>query len=140
VRVGSGVQLRVKFCKAFADKIVSAARGGRPKGGPVSKHIQSPEKTPNKVIQIADHAKRRDAVRQEKADAASLDHEARVLIGISNEIDAIVLRHLQAGDVEPRDLAGLLSHRLGTLMCHIEGKEKLWGVCEKVLKKQAAID
>ena len=49
-----------------------------------------------------------------------------------------------AGCIAPlgmlRDLAGLLSHRLGTLMCHIEGKEKLWGVCEKVLKKQAAID
>ena len=106
----------------------------------MSKRIQSPEKIQNKVIQIADHANRRDDARKEAEGAASLDHEARVLIAISNEIDAIVLRHLQAGDVEPRDLAGLLSHRLGTLMCHIEGKEKLWGVCEKVLKKQAAID
>ena len=99
-----------------------------------------PDKPENKVIQLADHAKRRDEARQIKAGVASLDREAQILIAISNEIDAIVLRHLQAGDVEPRDLAGLLSHRLGTLMCHIEGKERLWDVCEKVLKKQAAID
>ncbi|MEY4630560.1 MAG: hypothetical protein RIQ81_680 [Pseudomonadota bacterium] len=89
----------------------------------------------SKVIQLADHARRR-----EKIARGRIDDEARTLIKISNEIDAIVLRHLEAGDVEPRDLAGLLSHRLGTLIRHLEGKEKLWDVCEKVLKKQAAID
>lgn len=68
-----------------------------------------------------------------------LDPEAQILMNISDEIDAIIINHLTAGDVEARDLAGLLSHRLGSLMRHIEGKEKLWDVCEKVLKKQAAI-
>jgi hypothetical protein len=87
--------------------------------------------TNNKVIKLADHAHRRKS---------HVDREAQLLMEISNEIDAIILSHLQAGDVEARDLAGLLSHRLGTLMRHIEGKEKLWDVCEKVLKKQAAIE
>lgn len=89
----------------------------------------------SKVIQLADHARRREKIARSR-----IDDEARTLIKISNEIDAIVLRHLEAGDVEPRDLAGLLSHRLGTLIRHLEGKEKLWDVCEKVLKKQAAIE
>ena len=88
-------------------------------------------KSSGKVIKLSDHTHRRKS---------AIDREAQILMEISNEIDAIVLAHLQAGDVEPRDLAGLLSHRLGTLMRHIEGKEKLWDVCEKVLKKQAAID
>jgi hypothetical protein len=89
----------------------------------------------SKVIQLSDRALRREKIARSRVDDGAL-----TLMKISNEIDAIVLRHLEAGDVEPRDLAGLLSHRLGTLIRHLEGKEKLWDVCEKVLKKQAAID
>ncbi len=68
------------------------------------------------------------------------DREAKRLMAIADEIDAIILRHLNEGTVDPRELAGLLSHRLGTLMRHLEGKELLWDVCQKVLKTQAAID
>lgn len=93
-----------------------------------------------KVIKLSEYKKsgRHDGAAEKKA-RAGLDPEARMLMDISDEIDAVIIQHLQAGDVEPRDLAGLLSHRLGSLMKHIEGKEKLWDVCEKVLKKQAAI-
>lgn len=66
--------------------------------------------------------------------------EARRLMKIADEIDSVILKHLDAGEVDPRDLAGLFAHRLGTLMRHLDQKSKLWEVCEKVLKSQAAID
>ncbi len=68
------------------------------------------------------------------------EQEARRLMAIADEIDSVILRHLDGGDVDPRDLAGLIAHRLGTLMRHLDQKGKLWDVCEKVLKAQAAID
>lgn len=68
------------------------------------------------------------------------DAEAKRLMAVSDEIDAVILKHLDAGDVDPRDLAGLIAHRLGTLMRHLDQKSKLWDVCERVLKAQAAID
>jgi len=70
----------------------------------------------------------------------SKDAEAERLMGIAHEIDAVILKHLDLGDVDPRDLAGLLAHRLGTLMRHLDQKSQLWDVCEKVLKAQAAIE
>jgi hypothetical protein len=66
--------------------------------------------------------------------------EAMKLIRISDEIDQILLKHLDAGDVDAKDLAGLLSHRLGSLMRHMDGKEKLLPVCLRVLKRQAAVE
>jgi hypothetical protein len=68
------------------------------------------------------------------------DTEAVKLIKIADEIDAVILKHLDSGAIDPRDIAGLLAHRLGTLMRHMDQKGKLWDVCEKVLKAQAAID
>lgn len=65
---------------------------------------------------------------------------AEKLVIIASEIDEIVLRHLQDDDIDPRDLVGLLSHRLGTLMKHIDRKSELWHVCQRVMKKQAQID
>jgi hypothetical protein len=68
------------------------------------------------------------------------DHTALRLLRIADEVDAVIIKHLRAGDIDPKDLAGLMAHRLGTLMRHIDEKSVLWGVCEKVLKRQAAID
>jgi hypothetical protein len=65
---------------------------------------------------------------------------AEKLVHIAGEIDAVILKHLQDEAIDPRDLVGLLSHRLGTLMNHLEEKSELWYVCEKVMKKQAHID
>jgi len=79
-----------------------------------------------------------DARKHKKRKA--VEKEAEILLRISREIDAVLVRHLKLGDVDPRELAGLLSHRLGTLMRHMESKEVLWDVCEKVLKKQAHLD
>lgn len=71
---------------------------------------------------------------------AQEDTEALKLVRISDEIDAVILKHLEAGEVDARDLVGLLSHRLGTLMRHIDGKTELWPLCAKVVKKQARLD
>lgn len=61
------------------------------------------------------------------------------LLKISDEIDALILRHVQSGEVDLRDLAGLLSHRLGTLMSHIDDKNELLPLCMRVLKRQAKV-
>ncbi|MCX6119985.1 MAG: hypothetical protein NT027_20815 [Proteobacteria bacterium] len=68
-------------------------------------------------------------------DAASIK-----LMKISDEIDALILHHVNTGDIDLKDLAGLLSHRLGTLMSHIENKKELLPICLNVLKKQAKVD
>ena len=68
------------------------------------------------------------------------DAEVQKLLRIADEIDSVIISHLRSGDVEPREIAGLLAHRLGTLMRHVEQKGLLWDVCEKVAKSQAAID
>lgn len=62
------------------------------------------------------------------------------LLKVSDEIDALLLHHLQSGEIELRDLAGLLSHRLGTLMSHIDDKKELLPVCMQVLRRQAKVD
>jgi hypothetical protein len=66
--------------------------------------------------------------------------DAKRLMQIANDLDSVILRHLDLGEVDPRDMAGLIAHRLGTLMRHIDEKSKLWDVCEKVLKAQAALE
>ena len=69
-----------------------------------------------------------------------IDGTASKLMAIADEIDGIILKHLDAGDVDPRDLAGLIAHRLGALMRPMDQKSKLWDVCERVVRTQAAID
>ena len=69
-----------------------------------------------------------------------LDTSTVKLLKLADEIDALILRHVEAGDIDPKELAGLLSHRLGALMKHIENKEALVDVCVDVLRRQAAVD
>ena len=68
------------------------------------------------------------------------DQTALKMLKIADEIDAVIVKHLESGDIEVRDLVGLLSHRLGTLMRNVEGKEKLLPVCLDVVTKQASSD
>lgn len=75
-----------------------------------------------------------------KNDSAKVDGETMRLLRIADEIDAIILKHLNAGEIAPRDLAGVISHRLGTLMRHLEGKEQILDICQKVITRQAAVD
>jgi hypothetical protein len=69
-----------------------------------------------------------------------LDTSTVRLLRIADEIDAVILRHVEAGDIDLKELAGLLSHRLGTLVRNMENKEVLLDVCVDVLRKQAASD
>ena len=69
-----------------------------------------------------------------------VEGDALRLMKIADDIDSLILKHLEDGSIDPHDIAGLLAHRLGTLMRHLDEKSKLWDVCERVLKKQAAID
>jgi hypothetical protein len=71
-----------------------------------------------------------------------VDAESMKLLKISDEIDAVILRHLAAGEVEPHEIAGLLAHRLGNLMKHIGGEEKmrLWQICSRIIGRQAEVD
>jgi len=94
---------------------------------PIRREMTKPEgKLMGKVIQFP-------------AKVAS-DSDAAKLIKIADEIDSVILKNLDLGVVDARDIAGLLAHRLGTLMRHMDQKDKLWDVCEKVLKTQAVID
>ena len=69
-----------------------------------------------------------------------LDTHGVKMLKIADEIDAVILRHVEAGDIDLKELAGLLSHRLGTLMKNFENKEALVDVCVDVMRKQAAVD
>ena len=71
-----------------------------------------------------------------------IDIEAKKLLDISNEIDNIVLKHLMDGEFEPYEVAGLLAHRLGNLLKHMdpEEKEAVWQACRGILAKQAELE
>ncbi|MBP6217504.1 MAG: hypothetical protein KA436_02835 [Oligoflexales bacterium] len=79
--------------------------------------------------------------RQKKDSASSKNfNEADKLKQISDKIDHLILNSLNRRELEPYEVVGLLAHRLGTLMRHMEQKRRVWDICEKVLKKQAIID
>ncbi len=71
--------------------------------------------------------------------AKAFPPEVRQLKELSDQIDEVVLNAIRSG-VDPNEVAGLLAHRLGTLLRGVDTKTKLWDVCEKVLKRQAIID
>ncbi len=66
------------------------------------------------------------------------DKEALKLIAIADELDRVILKHIEAGSIDAKDMAGLLAHRLGSLVRHVQDNAKLLEVCEHVLKSQAA--
>lgn len=64
---------------------------------------------------------------------------AEQLVELGAEIDGILMKALEEG-ISAREVAGILSHRLGSLMAHLKDKDELWPICERVLKRQAKID
>jgi len=66
------------------------------------------------------------------------DPVAQKLVNFSTEIDQIVLRYLYLDDdtVAAKELAGVLAHRLGTLINMFERKEELCIVCEEIMRNQ----
>ncbi len=69
-----------------------------------------------------------------------VDKEALRMLKIADEIDSVILKHID-DEVDARDIAGLLAHRLGTLMRHVneEDRKILWHIVMKVLREQAEI-
>ena len=57
----------------------------------------------------------------------------------SDAIDEIIVACLQDHTLDPKEVAGVLAHRLGALIKNMEEKEKLWGIYRKVTEKQAQI-
>lgn len=88
-----------------------------------------------KVLEFRPVARRSPSAKRD----APPDSTTIKLLKISDEIDALIMRHIESGDIDLRDLAGLLSHRLGTMMSHIEDKNELLPVCLSVLKRQAKV-
>lgn len=70
----------------------------------------------------------------------TIDPAVQKMLEISQEIDSVILKYLTDKEVDPKDIAGLLAHRLGSIIKHIEEKSELWDVCQKVLKKQAELE
>lgn len=64
--------------------------------------------------------------------------EAVQMKDVSDQLDAVILDALYEG-MDPYEVAGLLSHRLGSLMHSMEDRARLWKVLERVLKRQADI-
>lgn len=64
--------------------------------------------------------------------------EAERLMEVADAIDAILIEHLNRGDLDAGDLAGVLAHRLGTLLKNVTHRDLLLSICERVLRKQAA--
>lgn len=69
-----------------------------------------------------------------------MSKQIKTLKRISDDIDGIVIQALVEEGVDPHELAGLMAHRLGSLLRGFDDKTKTWFVCEKVLKKQAVIE
>jgi hypothetical protein len=69
-----------------------------------------------------------------------VDETAEKLVAMSAEIDRVILKYLNDPDVDPGEIAGLISHRLGSLMRHIDKKSELWDVCQRVLRRQANLE
>jgi hypothetical protein len=70
-----------------------------------------------------------------------IDPHALLLLKIADDIDEVIINHLSE-DNSARDIAGVLAHRLGTLMRQVTAKDReiLWHVVQKVLKEQAELD
>ncbi len=62
------------------------------------------------------------------------------LLQISDEFDSVILTAMQDGHVEPKEVIGLMAHRLGTFLAKFEeGKEDLWEVCRDIAKREAGL-
>jgi hypothetical protein len=65
--------------------------------------------------------------------------EAMRLKEVSDALDRTILDAIQEKKMDPYEIAGLLSHRLGSLMRGFSHKDDLWEICQKVVKRQAVL-
>ena len=77
---------------------------------------------------------------QFRAKATPPDKDAVKLLLIADEIDAIIVEAMTNRGIEPRDIAAVLAHRLGTLVRNVDQKSELLDICASVAKTQAAVE
>ncbi len=65
--------------------------------------------------------------------------EAMRLKEVSDALDRVILDAIKEKNMDPYEIAGLLSHRLGALMKGFSHKDDLWELCQKVVKRQAVL-
>lgn len=67
------------------------------------------------------------------------DAKTDLLIQLSDEFDAVIVDAVFDQEIDPKDVAGLLAHRLGALIRQLEGpdREKLIRICQEITQKQA---
>ena len=65
--------------------------------------------------------------------------EIRDLKELSDAMDSLIREAVLNKNLPPYEVAGVLAHRLGTLLKNIDKKDQLWKVCEGLLKQQALI-
>ena len=65
--------------------------------------------------------------------------EIKRLKEISDQIDHIIIDALMDQSIEYKELVGLVSHRLGSLLSHSDEKKKLWKVCQQIICEQGGI-
>ena len=68
------------------------------------------------------------------------DAQALRMVKVADAIDAIMLENIEADRVDPRDMAALLAHRLGSLIDRIDDKDVIWEFCIRVMRRQAHLD
>lgn len=68
------------------------------------------------------------------------DDELIKLCHLADDIDSVIKHYIVEEQLDLRDLTGVLSHRLGTLLNKLDGKGELWEACEGVLRKQAKLE
>ncbi len=70
---------------------------------------------------------------------ATVSPAAQKMLEIADEIDEVIVDHVVTGKLDPKDMAGLLAHRLGTLMrcVPVEERRQLLHVCQEIAKRQA---
>jgi len=65
--------------------------------------------------------------------------QVRKLQMVSDALDGIILEAITEKDMDPYEIAGLLAHRLGSLMKNFSQKEEIWDICQAVMKRQASL-
>ena len=59
------------------------------------------------------------------------------LLKIADQLDKIIVENLESGKLNLNEVAGILAHRLGSLIRIAEQKQDLLNLCNSVVKKQA---
>lgn len=59
------------------------------------------------------------------------------LYKVGGDIDAIIMKELQAGKIPILDIAAVIAHRLGNLISLVDKKDQLLEVCTKIMVRQS---